>query len=223
MSIIVDLIILGILVLCIALGYHKGLTGSLLKIVSFVLALVIAFVLFKPVSSFIINNTNWDENLEQGIRDSILKDNNNSNTNNKVDEDSNKGIPTVMLEYINKSVEDAGNTAKEAIVDSTARDVSVTIINAGVWIGLFFVSKILLFFVKGLMKFITSIPLIKQVDKTGGILYGIIEALIVIYGLLAIVSFVSPLVSDFGIITAIQKSFIGSIMYNNNLLLKLIF
>lgn len=223
MSIIVDLIILGILVLCIALGYHKGLTGSLLKIVSFVLALVIAFVLFKPVSSFIINNTNWDENLEQGIRDSILKDNNNSNSNNKVDEDSNKGIPTVMLEYINKSVEDAGNTAKEAIVDSTARDVSVTIINAGVWIGLFFVSKILLFFVKGLMKFITSIPLIKQVDKTGGILYGIIEALIVIYGLLAIVSFVSPLVSDFGIITAIQKSFIGSIMYNNNLLLKLIF
>lgn len=223
MSIIVDLIILGILVLCIALGYHKGLTGSLLKIVSFVLALVIAFVLFKPVSSFIINNTNWDENLEQGIRDSILKDNNNSNANNKVDEDSNKGIPTVMLEYINKSVEDAGNTAKEAIVDSTARDVSVTIINAGVWIGLFFVSKILLFFVKGLMKFITSIPLIKQVDKTGGILYGIIEALIVIYGLLAIISFVSPLVSDFGIITAIQKSFIGSIMYNNNLLLKLIF
>lgn len=223
MSIIVDLIILGILVLCIALGYHKGLTGSLLKIVSFVLALVIAFVLFKPVSSFIINNTNWDENLEQGIRDSILKDNNDSNTNNKVDEDSNKGIPTVMLEYINKSVEDAGNTAKEAIVDSTARDVSVTIINAGVWIGLFFVSKILLFFVKGLMKFITSIPLIKQVDKTGGILYGIIEALIVIYGLLAIISFVSPLVSDFGIITAIQKSFIGSIMYNNNLLLKLIF
>lgn len=223
MSIIVDLIILGILVLCIALGYHKGLTGSLLKIVSFVLALVIAFVLFKPVSSFIINNTNWDENLEQGIRDSILKDNNNSNANNKVDEDSNKGIPTVMLEYINKSVEDAGNTAKEAIVDSTARDVSVTIINAGVWIGLFFVSKILLFFVKGLMKFITSIPLIKQVDKTGGILYGIIEALIVIYGILAIVSFVSPLVSDFGIITAIQKSFIGSIMYNNNLLLKLIF
>lgn len=223
MSIIVDLIILGILVLCIALGYHKGLTGSLLKIVSFVLALVIAFVLFKPVSSFIINNTNWDENLEQGIRDSILKDNNNSNANNKVDEDSNKGIPTVMLEYINKSVEDAGNTAKEAIVDSTARDVSVTIINAGVWIGLFFVSKILLFFVKGLMKFITSIPLIKQVDKTGGIFYGIIEALIVIYGLLAIVSFVSPLVSNFGIITAIQKSFIGSIMYNNNLLLKLIF
>ena len=28
-------LILGILILCIALGYHKGLTGSLLKIVSF--------------------------------------------------------------------------------------------------------------------------------------------------------------------------------------------
>ena len=76
MSIIIDLVILGILILCIALGYHKGLTGSLLKIISFVLAFVIAFVLFKPVSNFIIEKTNWDENLEQNIRDVIVANNN---------------------------------------------------------------------------------------------------------------------------------------------------
>ena len=62
MGIIVDLIIVGILVLCIFLGYKRGLTGSLLKIVTFLLALIIAFILFKPVSNFIINNTKLDEN-----------------------------------------------------------------------------------------------------------------------------------------------------------------
>ena len=57
MSIIVDLVIVGIIALCIIIGYIKGLTGSLIKILSFVLSLVVAFVLFIPVSNFIINNT----------------------------------------------------------------------------------------------------------------------------------------------------------------------
>lgn len=221
MSIIIDLVILGILVLCIALGYHKGLTGSLLKIISFVLALVIAFVLFKPVSNFIIYKTNWDENLEQGIRDTILAEDSKEVIEN--DNEENQKMPTVITEYINNAVEEAGNDAKEAIVDATSRDVALTIINAGVWIGLFLVARIVLFFIKGLARLITKLPIIKQFDKLGGIIYGVLEALIIIYGILAIASFVSPLINSTGILAAIQKSFIGSIMYNNNLLLKLIF
>lgn len=31
MSIIIDLVIVAIIALCILIGYHKGLTGSLLK------------------------------------------------------------------------------------------------------------------------------------------------------------------------------------------------
>lgn len=222
MSIIIDLVILGILILCIALGYHKGLTGSLLKIVSFVLALVIAFVLFKPVSNFIINNTNWDENLEQGIRNVIVENEETTNSEEVMD-DENQDMPTVMIEYINKTVEEAGNDAKEAVADVAAKNVATIIINAGVWIGLFIIARIILFFVKGLASLITKLPVIKQFDKLGGIIYGMIEAVIIIYGILAILSFVSPLVANSGIIDAVQNSFVGSAMYNNNLLLKLIF
>lgn len=220
MSIIVDAIILGILVLCIALGYRKGLTGSLLKIISFVLAIVIAFILFKPVSNFIIDKTNWDENLEQGIRDTIL---NNDKQEEVATQEDNQNMPSVMLEYINSTVENAGNEAKEAVVDATARQVAVMIINAGVWFALFLVARIILIFVKGLANIITSLPIIKQFDKLGGIIYGLVEAFIVIYALLAVLSFISPVVSGTGILDAVQKSFIGSVMYNNNLLLKLIF
>lgn len=221
MSIIIDVIILAILTLCIGFGYYKGLTGSLLKIVSFVLAIVVAFVLFKPVSNFIIEKTDWDDNLEQSIRDAILTEKN--ETKVETTKDENQSMPTIMVDYINKAVEDAGNNAKETIVDATARDVAVTIVNAGVWVGLFLVARIILFFIKGLANLITDLPIIKQVDKTGGIIYGAIEALVIIYILLAVVSFISPLVSGTGIIEAMQKSYIGSIMYNNNLLLKLIF
>ena len=222
MSIAIDLIILGIIILCIALGYHKGLTGSLLKIISFVLAIVIAFVLFKPVSNLIINNTNWDENLEQSIHNIIVANEDATNSQETTDEE-NQSMPTVIMEYINETVEEAGNDAKEAVADVAAKNVSVIIINAGVWICLFIIAKIILIFVKGLAKLITKLPVIKQFDKLGGIIYGMLEAIIVIYGILAILSFASPLVSSSGIIQAVQESFIGNIMYNNNLLLKLIF
>lgn len=222
MNFIIDLIILGILVLCIALGYRKGLTGALLKIVSFVLAIVIAFVLFKPVSNFIVDNTNWDDNLEQGIRDAIIANDGDTVSQEEKDEET-QNMPNVMIEYINKTVENAGNDAKEAIADATARNMAVTIINAGVWIGLFIIARIILFFVKGLASLITKLPVIKQFDKLGGIIYGVVEGVIIIYGILAILSFVSPLVTETGILSAIHKSFVGSVMYNNNLLLRLIF
>lgn len=219
MNIIVDLVILGILVLCIGLGYRKGLTGSILKIVSFVLAVVIAFILFKPVSNFIIDNTKWDENLEQGIREMVID----NDDQEQVNEEEKQNAPMVLIDYINNAVEEAGDAAKEDIVNATARNVAITIINAGAWICLFIIARIVLVFIKGLANMITKLPVIKQFDKLGGIIYGALEAVVIVYGILAIISFVSPLVSELGIITAIQKSFIGSMMYNNNLLLKLIF
>ena len=160
MSIIIDLVIIAIIALCVLVGYHKGLTGSLLKIVSFVLALIIAFILFKPVSNFIIDKTDWDENLEQAIRQSILKDEEKTN-----DETQKENMPEVITDYINNAVEKAGNEAKTAIVDSTAREVAIMIINIAVAIALFIVSKIILLLVKGLANLLTKLPVIKHLTQ----------------------------------------------------------
>lgn len=238
MGIIIDVIIIAILAICIGLGFKRGLTGSLLKIVSFILALIIAFVLFKPVSNFIIDNTNWDETLEQSIRqifiEETMQENNiqeqNKNTENTQvsneqiqENEKTQSMPDVMINYINEAVENVGTEAKNAIVESTARNVATTIINIGVLIALFLVSRIVLIFIKGLTQLITKLPVIKQFDKLGGIIYGLLEALVIIYVILTILSLVSPLISNSGIIQAIENSFIGSVMYDNNLLLKLIF
>ena len=49
MSIIIDIVIVAIIALCIFFGYKRGLTGSLLKILSLFLDIFIEFILFKPV------------------------------------------------------------------------------------------------------------------------------------------------------------------------------
>ncbi len=212
MSVIIDLIIVAVIAICIIIGYVRGLTGCLIKILSFVLSLVIAFILFVPVSNFVIENTQIDENLEKSIREMIISDN----------KSSEEEIPTAMSDYINKRAEEIVDNAKEEVVNATARDISQTIVKAGTWIALFIVARIALIFLKLITSLISKLPVIKQCDKLGGIIYGVLEGLLITYFALAVISFITPITNK-NLSENINKSYLGSQMYNHNLLLKIIF
>lgn len=213
MTIIVDLVIVAVIALFVITGYIKGLTGSLIKILSFVLSLVIAFMLFVPVSNFIINNTQIDENIEKTIREAII-----SNQETTQEEK----MPTAISDYINEKIEEAAESAKKEIVDNTAKDVSITIVKAGTWIALFLVARIALILLKSITNLITRLPVIKQFDKIGGIIYGLVEGLIITYLALALISFITPMTKG-TLAENINKSYLGNKMYNNNILLNIIF
>lgn len=212
MSVIIDLIIVAVIAICIIIGYVRGLTGCLIKILSFVLSLVIAFVLFIPVSNFVIENTQIDESLEKSIREMLISDN----------KSSEEEIPTAMSDYINKRAEEIVDNAKEEVVNATARDISQTIVKAGTWIALFIVARIALIFLKLITSLISKLPVIKQCDKLGGIIYGVLEGLLITYFALAVISFITPITNK-NLSENINKSYLGSQMYNHNLLLKIIF
>ena len=214
MSVIIDLVIIAILAICIIVGYVKGLTGCLIKILSFILSLVIAFTLFIPVSNFIIKNTNIDDDLEKWVRNIIVS------SDNK--EQKNEEIPEAMTDYINSKVEEVANNAKENIADIAAKDVAQTIVKAGTWIALFIAARIVLIILKFITILIAKLHVIKQFDKLGGIIYGALEGLIIVYFALAVISFITP-VTKGNLQQDINKSYIGGFMYQNNLLLKIIF
>ena len=212
MSVIIDLIIVAVIAICIIIGYVRGLTGCLIKILSFVLSLVIAFILFVPVSNFVIENTQIDESLEKSIREMLISDN----------KSSEEEMPTAMSDYINKRAEEIVDNAKEEVVNATARDISQTIVKAGTWIALFIVARIALIFLKLITSLISKLPVIKQCDKLGGIIYGVLEGLLITYFALAVISFITPITNK-NLSENINKSYLGSQMYNHNLLLKIIF
>lgn len=218
MSIIIDLILLGILVLSIFFGYKKGLTKCIIKILSFFIAIVVASIFFKPVSNLVIQNTQIDETIKESIV-GIVK--NNVEENGEVTENSN--LPQTMVKYINETINNSVEQAKNSVIEVIAEEISNTIINVGVAIALFIAIRIILIFVSLLSKFITDLPIIKQFDKSGGIIYGALRALIIMFVVFALISIISPLIEQTGIVVAINKSFIGSIIYNNNILLKIIF
>ena len=217
MGIIIDLIIVAILAICIFFGYKNGLTKSLIKILSFVIAVIVAAIFFKPVSNYIIENTEIDNNIRQAVIDTISHD---VEEDGEVKEDSN--LPRAMVDYINNSVKTAVNETKNTVVNTVADNIAVTAINVGTAVGIFIIARIILLVISALSNILTDLPIIKQFDKTGGILYGLIKALLIIFIVFAVISLISPAIEKTGIIEAINKSFIGSFLYDNNLLLKIV-
>lgn len=218
MALAIDIIILVLMLVCVLLGYKRGLTKSVIKILSFVIAIVIAFILFKPISNFVIQNTTFDDNIKNSIVELVSND---VTENGEIKEDTN--LPETMVNYINKQIGESVEQTKDAIVNKVAEDISILAVNACVLIAVFIIARVLLTFVKALSSLVTDLPIIKQVDKIGGIIYGLAESLLIIFVVLAIISLISPMIESSGIITAINKSMVGSVFYNNNFILKIIF
>ena len=217
MSIVVDLIILAILAICIFFGYKNGLTKSIIKILSFIIAVIIAAIFFKPVSNLIIENTEIDDNIKQAIVNLVSKD---VEENGEIKEDTN--LPQAMVNYINDSVKDAVEETKTTIINNAAENIAITAINVASAVGLFIITRIILLIVTALTDILTNLPVIKQFDKTGGIIYGIIKGMLIIFVIFAVISLISPAIEKTGVIDSINKSFIGGFLYDNNLLLNIV-
>ncbi len=220
MSILVDLIILGIIALSIFIGYKKGLIKCAINVLSFFIAILVVILLTNPISNLIVNNTKIDDNIKEVISKNLTIDNSNQE-NIKLDE-SNSNSPEIVREYINDTMTELTRNATDNVAEVLAQNIAIIIINVAVAIILFIGTKLLLMFVKVLADIIGKIPLIKQFNKAGGIIYGIASGVIRVYLILAVISIIVPLLNDTSMIQAINESIIGSGMYNNNILLKII-
>ena len=216
MGIIVDLIIIGIILLFIGIGLKKGLAGSLIKLLSFAIALIVAVALYKPVSNAIMKNTQIDENIEQAIIATFGSEENSS-------EVGQTEMPNNIVENINKEIKNATNEARNQIVENTSKNISNTIINIGSGLGIYIIARFILFIIGIFVNQVTNLPILKQVDKIGGIAYGAIEGIAIVYVILAIISLFAVVQPENVIVEGILKSSIGSMLYNNNLILNILF
>ena len=209
MGIIVDLILIVFFILFIFVGYKKGLAGSLIKLCSFVIALILALALYKPVANAVKDNTQIDENIKSTIVETF----------GQQEQTQEENMPKDLVQNISSEIENATSEA----VNNIAQSISDTIINIGAGIVIFIVARLLLIIVSIFAKQIVKLPIIGLVDKVGGIAYGAVEGIVIIYIVLGLISLSSLIWVDNAVVTAITNSGIGSFLYNNNIILKIFF
>lgn len=213
---IVDIIIILIVAMATFAGIKKGLISCVIDILAVIIALILAVILCRPITNVIVQETNFDESIKQTISQNIpLND-----VDFKVEENSN--LPKPIVDYINEITANV-NTSKEDAIEVLSTELTMGIISVIVFIAIFIIVRIVLALVKIVSKLIDKIPGLKQINKLGGGICGAIEGIIIVYAIFAVLSMISPIISNTIILEQIYNSNIGSIMYNNNMILKSIY
>ncbi len=197
---ILDIIIVAVIGLSVFLGYKKGLVKLSIKLISLVISLAITAVLYIPISNAIINLTNIDETIQTHIYDKVL---------NLMDEENNQN-----KNYIGITLQQA----EQGLLPETARQLAINIVRLSVFLILIIISKIILRFIDKLAELVTSLPMLKQFDKVGGGLYGLLRGILVFYIFLLLVQYGTQIYPENTIYKQIDKSYVSKLMYENNIL-----
>lgn len=213
MGIILDLVVLGIILLNIFICYQKGLVKLAVGLVAVLVSIILALLLYKPVSNLIIEKTEIDNKIENAIIENFT-----AKEDNEAEVDD-----SGFMKYIEQYVDDTVNKTKNEIVTEAAGIIAVKVINIGVIILIFVVARLILILLTFITDLITELPIIKQFNDVGGVLYGIVKALLIIYVILAIAFFIVYVTGNTTISEAISSSYITKFFYNNNILLNIIF
>lgn len=196
---IADVIIIAVLALSIFLGYKKGLIELGISLCAVVIAIVATLILYRPITNLIINTTNLDETIENKIVENI-----------SIDEQGGEGENSIQGQIQNE------------ILPTTAREISISIIRTGVMLILYIVIRIALRLVTALANLIAKLPILEQFNEIGGIIFGAIRGIALIYIVLLIISFVGQVNSTNVIHKEIDNSIIAKEMYKNNIISLLI-
>ncbi len=197
MGIVIDLIVTFFVLSSIFYGYKKGLAKVGLRMLGFLIGIFITFVLYKPISMMIIENTTIDEMIQDKIINNI-------------------GIKQDVQE--NNLEKNIINNTQENMLSELAKPLSYNLIYISVMFLLFIISKIVLLFISSLTDVVTSIPIINQFNKIGGILYGIIVSFFVIDVVLLIISFATRYNFNNQIYNIINSTYITKVLYEYNIL-----
>ena len=194
--IILDIGILLFISITTFIGYKLGLIKVAFGILSFIIAILISLLLYRPISNLITNHTPIPEKIETQI-ESRLSSEDKENTN---------------------FIDTYYHNAKKASVSVISKNVTNTIINIGSALIVFILARIILLFLKISTDLIAKLPLIKQCNQVGGFVYGVIAGFVIIYIFFTIISILSPIVNLSTFLKIINSSIIGNIMYNNNII-----
>lgn len=218
-GIIMDVIVIAILLATSIRGFYKGVSTILFEFLCTIVAVIFALLIFKPVSHVIIEKTTIDEFFSNGIYDIL---NNNNFKEGELINPEETNMSDELVQIINKYLSEALNKSADSVFKYVSVKLSHLMVNLLTLIFIIIILRIGLSFFKIIVDILAKLPILEQINHSGGMAIGLIKGLLVIYVLFAIFSAISPIMEQSGILGMIQNSKFASTLYNNNLILRVI-
>ena len=206
LNIIIDILLVAIIWITAIKGYKKGLVKTIYALVAFIVAAVITTLFYEQVAEYMMSLPFVQEmivKLNQNIAETII-----SNTN------INMFMPVWMGETVMGAVQTAGITAAGKLVEIIIMIATVLVT--------FFLSKLLLGLVAGVLDAVMKFPILDTVNKTGGLLAGLIKGVLIVLVCFGVISMFVTAEKYQYIHNLVNETYIAKYFYNNNILMRMI-
>ncbi|MGE0003924.1 MAG: CvpA family protein [Candidatus Izemoplasmatales bacterium] len=228
---ILDIAIVAVVVLFAILGWKSGFLLKIVEMASGIFGLLGSIILARPFSNVLDDwigeavSTKVSEYLVS--RTDLFSQTLNADTVRTAFEGM--SLPTFMVDWIVESID--YSQLQQTILDAVTPMITSLALLVIAFITLFFGSMVVFFILKLLAKMITSLPIIKQIDKILGLLFGLVKigalifVLFFVLGLLITIPAINGLIGgfleeDMQLLT--DQFRLSKYLYDNNILSQLI-
>lgn len=235
----VDIAIAVIFLFMMVEGWIKGLVRSIIGIIGYIAAFIIAKFYYIQMADFLTSRFEWFRNLKTNISESIMSSfNGNAQLQEAISSGSQADLSQALenkeiLDQLDlpSTLTDKVSTFAQSVDISGTQQSAVEglaeFISNGILYGISFMLVVMLVLLT--VKLIglildgaTEVPIIKQANKLGGLIFGAVKACFFIFLIMTTVVFIAPLTPEMNIIETINSSTVGVYFYNNNILLILL-
>ena len=243
MGFMLDIIAIAFLIISALIAYHKGFVKTFFGFISVILAILLACCFSKPLAGYIKDSTEMDEWIVESVQSiasnqvepekeyTILSGENISGEiiiENEVNSGTENSLNSSFIDFVETLPDTVGNIVDlDDIKNQTILNISVkvsdVVINIFSWVIIYFAVRIIVAVVTVIFDGIMSIPILKSINNLAGLIIGFVVGIFRVYLTLAIIYFISNITSVTFLVDFIQTSSLVNAMYNNNLIINLIF
>ncbi|MDD6405497.1 MAG: CvpA family protein [Clostridiales bacterium] len=221
---------IALALLCSLIGYKRGLIKSAVSAIGLLGAIVLANVLNPYINTFIVQHTGIRQEVKSRIETGIGLTENDKTLSVYEEEDylEHLQLPELVKNYIRSN--DKKIAANETNESLHARDYVSYIINymtdmvvRGITFGLtLIIIGLILIIALSLSEILSCIPILSGLDKAGGVVFGLAQALIIIWICMIVTTLFSAFKWALGCMNMIEESAILRYVYDKNIFLKLV-
>ena len=224
-----DFAVIAIIIIFIVICFKKGFILSVLDIGSMFITFIITLKYYPAVSNILVKTKLFDSiaaSISKSLSSNALVSGAlavNAQTSVSEAVRNTLPLPVFAKDQVVKMIPNLNDIVPmSSIVNSVSSSLAKLVISAISILLLFIIVRFILMLVTMIIRKITKLPVIKQIDKLLGIGVGVLEGFLMVYIAMAFIVLLGSLPILKPVLDALDKSLFAGIFYNHNLILDVI-
>ncbi len=211
---VIDILLILVIALSAFIGYKKGFVKVIVKLGTFLIALVLAFLLQSSVAKFIGEDIGFKNTISTTVQNKL--------SDYAKSKEDDKKTDIKMLEKTIDEINSAAEEKKAEVIQKWANNIADFILKGLSFIIIFFTVAIVMGIISLILNTVVKLPVLDTLNGVLGLGSAVILMVFRIMILLTIIYFMSPLEIVEPVINYINTSCITKLLYENNIIVSIL-